>query len=152
LSEKDSQFIYSQRQVRHFYSPGEIASFQERWRNPGLAIPKSKIEAVGKEHKPSAETASSRQRDWEPTCGHKSFSGAKLPKHPHHPRTCRPCTQCASELQLVPQLQHACQERLELINRLDEQLRSVSLPGQPKARHGILKNLIQRLFRGSRAA
>jgi hypothetical protein len=123
LDEQEIEAIYSHPQVQHFYSKDEIATFRKRWCPGTVSSASSESETLQTPPVPDPNISANQNRreaQLEPV----PAKGNKRWKHPHHPQTCRPCTQCNHDLQLVPVLQQACKERLELINKLDEQLRS----------------------------
>ena len=129
LSEQQIEAIYSQPQVRHFYSKEQIAAFRSRWCAGQVESPASEplMEFPTPQAHPSKYDRESRQ------------------DRPHHSRNCRPCPQCEQDLQNLPVFQHACQERLELINKLDEQLRSQSLMRPVKSWYAKGRDLLRRI-------
>jgi hypothetical protein len=134
-SEGDMAAIYSHPHVRHFYTPEEIAMFQERWRSgprsQGRACP-SELRC-DREVKASQDQLASTQRRLDPPeYGH-------FP-HSNHGRNCRPCAHCVQEMRLIPILRHACEERLELIQNLDAALR-------PRPLRERFRGVINRLLR-----
>jgi hypothetical protein len=117
------QEVYSHPQVRHFYSPGEIVAFQQMWQTGNA------VERCSRPPSPEPRANPDRPRGINtlPLPGVREAanpSETKPGKHPHHPMSCRPCPQCTEELRSVPLLHRTCQERLELIQKMDGMLHS----------------------------
>lgn len=125
--------IYSSPQVRYFYSSAEIASFRNQWCDRAAPLASQKKMEKRPTHVPAAPILA---------------TGTRPARHPHHPRSCRPCPKCAHDLQLVPILQQACEERLELLHKLDRQLNSL----RPRSILAHWRNALKRVFVGSKAA
>jgi hypothetical protein len=127
LSEQELETVYSVPDVRHFYTPKEIADFKRRWRadragpvGPAGAAPRA--EPATAVETPVCETVAEPNR-------------VPTRAHSHHCRACRECIAqvqtaevlrqvCADRLALIERLQQVCDERLAAIQRLDAELRS----------------------------
>jgi hypothetical protein len=124
--------VYSAEYVRHFYTSKEIESYKHRWRTSA-----TRQERTGSQVPKPAATKS----DPPQSIGNL----AELPsKNLTHDRSCHPCPQCAQEIESVPELQKACQERLEIIERLQS--------FWPVKIMQKCSKIYKRLFRGSHAA
>jgi hypothetical protein len=141
-SERELEEVYAPAYVRHFYTPREVSAFQERWRKRSSSAVQQP--AAGKElqEKPVAtgEVAATTKNS-EPR-GEQHTSGT-IKVSQHNSWQCRPCSQCAHELQTVPILRQACQERLEIIGRL-QSLWPLRLLRK-------CRQFYRRLFRGTRS-
>jgi len=143
-SERDMAALYSQPHVRYFYAKEEIARFEERWRSAADDFPTTPSPRKEMPSNRAVETASRQnQQDWQHRNGTSPLCGSS--KHPNHAKNCLPCAQCVEEMRLIPVLRHACEERLELIQKLDAALRTRPL------REKFL-GVLQRLFRTARTA
>jgi hypothetical protein len=126
-SESDLEEVYSAAYVHHFYTAQEIEGFKHRWRTAAT---------VHRQTSPIAEK-SVRTNSQVQTL-------AATSKPATHDRSCRPCPQCEQELQSIPELQKACRERLEIIERLQS--------FWPVKIMRKCSNIYKRLFHGARAA
>jgi hypothetical protein len=133
--EKELDRVYGSAYVGHFYTAAEIASYRERWRSGAKASPRHAAVQATPKTAPPVEPRASLE------CGHEA------PAAVSHSRGCRPCPKCSAELQSIPVLKQACDERLELIKHLDGQLH-VSLARQVMGR---VRRTMGRLLRVSRA-
>jgi hypothetical protein len=143
-SELDMTALYSQPHVRHFYAKEEIARFQERWRSGADEFPAAPSKRKEMPCGPGEGTASRQNQEdvqhrnvASPLCGSS--------KHPNHGKNCLPCAHCVEEMRLIPVLRHACEERLELIQKLHAALRTRPLREK-------LLGVFHRLFRTARTA
>lgn len=126
-SERDLEEVYSAAYVHHFYTAQEIDGFKHRWRTAA---------AVSRQAPPTAEKHERTNSQ--------AQTLAATSKPATHDRSCRPCQQCEQEIQSIPELQKACRERLEIIERLQA--------FWPVKIMRKCSNIYKRLFRGARAA
>ncbi len=124
-TEQDLEEVYSAPYVSHFYTSREIEGFKNRWRTAATSNRQS-VPAAEKQERTTSQVQSRITAKSEPV----------------HDRSCRPCPQCEQEIQSIPELQKACQERLEVIERLQSTW--------PMRIMQKCRNMLKRVFRGGR--